>query len=154
MSDNSSITNTDLDTSLSSLLGINGPLRVRPHNDTTIQKAHAILRRVESSADPSEDSSVVLFRVFAHKNISLKPGKEVLLTIAVDGQFKNQVVMLEGSLKGTDEDSDHDGTTQVEEEPQVIEEEEKIVQPEPVVPPKMRRQWIRKPKEVSPAAGE
>ncbi|KAJ7042128.1 hypothetical protein C8F04DRAFT_928636, partial [Mycena alexandri] len=62
--------------SLTAILGINGPLRIRPHNDTSIQKAHAILRRVESPEDSSSDGkerNTVYFRIFARKNISLKP---------------------------------------------------------------------------------
>ncbi|KAJ7090395.1 hypothetical protein B0H15DRAFT_838468 [Mycena belliarum] len=150
----SSITVTDSlspNVSVSSALGIKGGLRIRPH--TINQKAHAILRRAEASGDSTDDedeSDVVCFRLFAHKHINLKPGKELLLTVAtVDGRFKERILMFEGNLKGFDETSDPEGTTQVEEEPQVIEEEEDMI-PQAAIPPKMRRQWTRKLEEVSP----
>jgi hypothetical protein len=158
MYDDSSITDTEslsTSTSVASILGIKGGLRIRHH--TASQKAHVVLRRVESSESDSEDgeeNNVVSFKLFANKQISLKPGKELLLTIAsVDGRFKDQVVMFEGNLRGSDEDSDHEGTTQVEEEPQVIEEEEEII-PQAAMPPKMRRQWTKKVEEVSPVICE
>ncbi|KAJ7168396.1 hypothetical protein C8R43DRAFT_824699, partial [Mycena crocata] len=61
------------DVSLASILGIKGRLRLRHHSAT--QKAHVVLRRVEASDDSSEDgkeNDIVCFRLFAHKNISLK----------------------------------------------------------------------------------
>ncbi|KAJ7491168.1 hypothetical protein FB451DRAFT_633222 [Mycena latifolia] len=150
MYDDSSITETEslsTDVSVASILGIKGGLRLRHH--TVSQKAHVILRRVEASEDSTDDdeeSNVVCFRLFANKNINLKSGKELLLTIAaVDGRFKDRVVMFEGNL-GSDEDSDHEGTTQVEEEPQIIEDEEDTI-PQAAMPPKMRRQWTRKVEE-------
>ncbi|KAJ7494505.1 hypothetical protein B0H11DRAFT_939618 [Mycena galericulata] len=155
MFDDSSITDTESlssNSSVASILGIKGGLRIRHH--TASQKAHVILRRVEASGDSSEDgqdTDAVCFRLFAHKPINLKPGKELLLTIAsVDGRFKEgQLVMFEGDLRGKDDDSDHEGTTQVGEEPQVIEEEEEMI-PQAAMPPKMRRQWTRRVEEVSP----
>lgn len=157
MYDDSSTTDTEslsADTSVASILGIKGGLRIRHH--TASQKAHVILRRVEASEDSSDDgkeNDVVCFRLFANKQINLKPGKELLLTIAsVDGRFKDQIVLFEGHLRGSDGDSDHEGTTQVEEEPQVIEEEEEI--PQAAMPPKMRRQWTRRVEEVSPVVCE
>ncbi|KAJ7349012.1 hypothetical protein DFH08DRAFT_133541 [Mycena albidolilacea] len=153
----SSVTDTEsppTGTSLASILGIKGGLRIR-HHPISQTKAHAILRRVELSEDSSDDgqeNSVVHFRLFTHKNLNLKPGKEILLTVAsVDGRFKDQNVIFEGNFRGSDEDSDHEGTTLVEEESPVIEEEEEIL-PEPIMPPKMRRQWNKKLEEVSPAA--
>ncbi|KAJ6497154.1 hypothetical protein C8R47DRAFT_334718 [Mycena vitilis] len=150
MYDDSSTTDTEsLSTgvSLASLLGIRDGLRIRHHSAS--QKAHVVLRRVESS-EVGQNNDVVYFKLFANKQISLKAGKELLLTIAsVDGQFKDQPVMLEGDIKGLDDDSDHEGTTQVEEEPQVIEEEEETI-PQAAMPPKMRRQWTKKVEEVSP----
>lgn len=158
MYDDSSITDTESlspNASVASILGIKGGLRLRHH--TVSQKAHAILRRVEASEDSSDDGKgnpVVYFRLFAHKPINVKPGKELLLTIAsADGRFKDRVVLFEGNLRGSDEDSDHEGTTQVEEEPQVIEEEEEII-PQAAMPPKMRRQWTRRVEEVSPVVCE
>ncbi|KAJ6620317.1 hypothetical protein B0H10DRAFT_2022290 [Mycena sp. CBHHK59/15] len=158
MHDESSIKDADsmsVDSSVASILGIKGNLCLRHH--TASQKAHAILRRVEGSDDSSDsgdENSVVYFRLFAHKQINLKPGKEILLTVAsVDGRFKDQVVMFEGKLRGSDEDSDREDRTQVEEEPQVIEEEEEMI-PQATMPPKMRRQWTRKVEEVSPVVCE
>lgn len=155
----SSVTDTEsppAGTSLASILGIKGGLRIR-HHPISQTKAHAILRRVELSEDSSDDgqeNNLVHFRLFTHKNLNLKPGKEILLTVAsVDGRFKDQNVIFEGNFRGSDEDSDHEGTTLVEEESPVIEEEEESP-PEPVMPPKMRRQWNKKLEEVSPAACE
>ncbi|KAJ6546904.1 hypothetical protein B0H19DRAFT_1162953 [Mycena capillaripes] len=154
MYDDSSTTDTESlssHISVASILGIKGGLRIRHH--TTSQKAHVVLRRVEGSENSSDDgkeNDVVYFRLFANKNINLKAGKELLLTIASgDGRLKDQVVMFEGNVRGSEEDSDHEGTTQVEEEPQVIEEEEEII-PHAAMPPKMRRQWNKKVEEVSP----
>ncbi|KAJ6500644.1 hypothetical protein C8R45DRAFT_76225 [Mycena sanguinolenta] len=158
MYDGSSITDTEsLSTgvSVSSILGIKGGLRIRRH--TINQKAHVVLRRDESSDDSSDDgqeSDIVVFRLFAVKAINVKPGKELLLTVASeDGRFgKGQNVIFEGNLRKSDEDSDsdHEGTTQVEEEPQVIEEEEEEIIPESAMPPKMRRQWTKRVEEVRP----
>ncbi|KAJ7243435.1 hypothetical protein B0H12DRAFT_1131088 [Mycena haematopus] len=135
--------------SVASILGIKGGLRIRPH--TIHQKAHAVLRRVELSEESSDDgreNNIVVFKLFAAKPINLKPGKELLLTVAsVDGRFKDQNVIFEGNFGGFDEDSE--GTTQAEEEPQVIEEEEEEIIPEAVMPPKMRRQWTKRVEEVS-----
>ncbi|KAJ7272978.1 hypothetical protein C8J57DRAFT_263586 [Mycena rebaudengoi] len=150
MYDDSSITDTEslsTDCSIASILGIKGNLRLRPH--TASHKAHVVLRRVENpdfSISDGEENNVVYFSLFANKLINIKPGKELLLTVdAPDGRFKDQVVRLEGTLRGP-EDEDK---TQVEEEPQVIEEEEDTV-PQATIPPKMRRQWTRKADEVSP----
>ncbi|KAJ6606344.1 hypothetical protein DFH09DRAFT_6292 [Mycena vulgaris] len=151
MYDDSSITDTEslsMDVSVASILGIKGGLRLRHHSVS--QKAHIILREAsEDSSDDEKESNVACFRLFANKHINLKPGRELLLTIASrDGRFKDQVVMFEGNLRGSDQDSDHEGTTQVEEEPQVIEEEEEVI-PQAAMPPKMRRQWTRKAEELN-----
>ncbi|KAF7359195.1 WD40 repeat-like protein [Mycena sanguinolenta] len=156
MYDGSSITDTESMTgvSVASILGIKGGLRIRRH--TINQKAHVVLRRAEPSDDSSDDgqeNDIVVFRLFAVKPINVKPGKELLLTIASeDDRFKGQGqnVVFEGTLRGAEEDSDHEGTTQVEEEPQVIEEEEEEIIPESVMPPKMRRQWTKRVEEVRP----
>ncbi|KAJ7611633.1 hypothetical protein FB45DRAFT_940536 [Roridomyces roridus] len=140
--------------SLSSVFGVSGALHVSHHTNPSSQRAHAVLRRVEPCQDSSDDGqepSIVFFKLYANKSISLKPGKELLLTIDCDDdRFKDHIVVFQGNLTTSDDESDHEGTTQVEEEePQVIQEEEII--PEPIVPPKMRRQlWSRKLEEVSP----
>ncbi|KAJ7677277.1 hypothetical protein B0H17DRAFT_1079814 [Mycena rosella] len=154
MYDDSSITDAEFlsaDISVAAMLGIKGGLRLR-QNHTASSKAHVILRRVEPTDDDGEEPDVVSFRLFANKHINLKPGKELLLTVAsVDGRFKDRVVLFEGDLRRSDDDSDsHEGTTQVEEEPQVIDEDEEFSIPQAAMPPKMRRQWTRKVEEVSP----
>ncbi|KAF8191537.1 hypothetical protein K438DRAFT_1935354 [Mycena galopus ATCC 62051] len=143
--------------SVASILAIKGDLRIHRDGHTIKQKPHVILRRVESSENASDDSqnnAVANFRLFAAKQISLKPGKELLLTVAsADDRYKGQIVTFSGTLRGPDEDSDHESTTEVEEEPQVIEEEEDEEEmiSEAVVPPKMRmrRQWTKRVEEVT-----
>ena len=84
---------------VTSILGIKGDLRVRPHGST--QKAHIILRRVEFEDSEGEeeehDPNVVLFSLFAQKRIEVKPGKEILLTFG-EGPFKDRPIVFEGRM--------------------------------------------------------
>lgn len=126
--------------SIASVLGVQGPLRFRPHGAS--QKAHVVLRRVIVSDDSSDNGSgrhVVRFSLYAQKRIEVKPGKEILLTVA-EGVFKDQAIVLEAEL--TDPGDVADGKPAVE----VAEEDEAPVLP-PVVPPKMRRAWTRRGEE-------
>ncbi|KAL0576210.1 hypothetical protein V5O48_005777 [Marasmius crinis-equi] len=132
-------------TSASSVLGVKGPLRFCRHSST--QKAHVVLRRVEieeNSDDEGDSSRIVYFSLYAQKRIDLKPGKELLMTVA-DGHFKGQAVMLQANIIDTQDVSDE------EEKTQVAEEEESPSSPVPplAVPPKMRKTWTKKA-EVSP----
>lgn len=142
-----------LGSSVASVLGIKGSLRFRLHGST--QKAHVILRRVTISDDSSDDGegrNIVRFSLFAHKRIEVKPGKEILLTVASeDGLFKDRPIVFEGDLMGEEELSSAEDDTQVAEEE---EEVTYIPPPAPVVPPKMRRGWTRKVEEVSPITRE
>ncbi|KAK7035821.1 hypothetical protein R3P38DRAFT_607070 [Favolaschia claudopus] len=138
------------DSSLCSVLGVKN-LRLRKHPIS--HKPHAILRRVESSDDSSDEDdkgAVVYFRLYSQKSFNVKAGRELLLTVASeDNHFKDRAVLFEGIPKSEgSEDISDEGTTQVEEEPQIIEEEEIISTP--IMPPKMRRHWNKKYEEVSP----
>src|SRR5882762_10822908 len=100
---------------VTSILGVRGPLRFRPHGSS--QKAHMILRRVEFSDDSDDDENakrIVRFSLFAHKRIEVKPGKEILLTLA-DGKYKDQTLIFEGDLPSdeTSSDGEDDSTTVV-----------------------------------------
>jgi hypothetical protein len=141
--DDSDITPSDaLPTSIAvtALLGIKGPLRFRPHGST--QKPHIILRRVVVSDDSSDDgqvSHVVRFSLFAHKRIEVKPGKEILLTVASeDPRFENQCLVLEGDQLGA---SDTPGS---DEDIVVVKKEEAVPSLGGAIPPKMRRAWTKK----------
>lgn len=132
--------------SVSSLLGVKGPLRFRPHRLN--QKPHVVLRRVDLSPDSSDedqDSGVVCFALFSQKRIQIQAGKEILFSIASsDGKFKDQSVLFEGDLLDEEEDVT-----------QVAEEEEAVLPPkEAIMPPKMRRAWTRKVDDVSPATSK
>ncbi|KAF7305197.1 hypothetical protein MKEN_01234900 [Mycena kentingensis (nom. inval.)] len=133
--------------SLSSLLGLRDGLRLR-HDDTP-QRAHLVLRRVVDSDDSSDDgdnpAAVVSFRLFAAKNLNLKMGRELLVTVETeDDVWKDRLVMFEGTLDASEDGSDQEGTTQVEEEPLVLEEEEEEI-PHASMPPKFRRrEWVKK----------
>lgn len=126
--------------SIASVLGVKGPLRFRPHGAS--QKAHVILRRVMVSEDASDGESgrhVVRFSLYAQKRIEVKPGKEILLTVA-EGVFKDQAIVLEADLTDSGDVSDEKNSVEVNEEV-----EEPILPP--VIPPKMRRAWTRRGEE-------
>lgn len=130
--------------SVASMLGIKGSLRFRPHGST--QKPHVILRRViisEASSDNGKVSHIVRFSLFAQKRIEVKPGKEILLTVASeDGQFDNQPVVFEGDILCT--------TDALVEEDEVVPVKEENFFPSTggAIPPKMRRAW-KKPDDGS-----
>jgi hypothetical protein len=130
-----------------SVLGIKNPLRLRPHGST--QKPHIILRRVtvseNSSGDGEVTSNLVRFSLFAAKRIEVKPGKEILLTVASpDGYFEDQPVVFEADIAAPEEISDEKSDTQV------VEEEDIYLPPAgEAIPPKMRRAWTKKVEEVS-----
>ncbi|PFH53593.1 hypothetical protein AMATHDRAFT_171530 [Amanita thiersii Skay4041] len=148
--DDSSCTDSDtsfLPSSVSSVLGINGPLRFRPHGSN--QKAHVVLRRIilsDESSDDGDISNVVRFSLFAQKRIEVKPGKEILLAVASeDGRFKDLPLVFEGdppSAETFDESANLP----------IIEDEKRVSFHPPVshtVPPRIRRAWTKK-LEVSP----
>ncbi|KAI0059139.1 WD40 repeat-like protein [Artomyces pyxidatus] len=121
-----------------SVLGIKGSLRFRPHGSS--QKAHVVLRRVEldsDSADEGEEKPVIYFSLFAQKRIEVKPGKEILLTLA-DGPFKDRAIVFEGDVPSASSSSDE------EEETQVAEDDDDVMPPEHSIPPKMRKPWLKR----------
>lgn len=140
MTDSSSIDNelVSLAPTAASVLGIKGPLRFHPHGSS--QKAHVILRRVDPESDSEgegETKGAVQFSLFAYKRIEVKPGKEILLTVA-DGPFKDRAIIFEGKELEASSVSD------VEEETQVEEEEDALVPPEQSLPLKMRKPWAKR----------
>jgi hypothetical protein len=140
MTDSSSIDNElgSLAPTAASVLGIKGPLRFRPHGSS--QKAHVILRRVDPESDSEgegETKGAVQFSLFAYKRIEVKPGKEILLTVA-DGPFNDRAIVFEGDELGASSLSD------AEEETQVEEEEDALVPPEQSIPLKMRKPWAKR----------
>ncbi|KAH9048258.1 hypothetical protein EDB84DRAFT_295985 [Lactarius hengduanensis] len=146
MTDSSSIDNdiVSLAPTAASILGIKGKLRFRPHGSS--QKAHVVLRRVEPESDSDgegESKGVIQFSLFAYKRIEVKPGKEILLTVA-DGPFKDRAIVFEGDEPGASSLSD------AEEETQVAEEDDAIVPLEPCLPLKMRKPWAKRVEAPSP----
>ena len=140
MTDSSSIDNelVALAPTAASVLGIKGPLRFRPHGSS--QKAHVILRRVDPESDSEgegETKSAVQFSLFAYKRIEVKPGKEILLTVA-DGPFQDRAIIFEGH------DLEASSLSDAEEETQVEEEEDAVVPPEQSLPLKMRKPWAKR----------
>jgi hypothetical protein len=129
-----------------SVLGIQSPLHLRPHGST--QKPHIILRRVTVSGDSGGGggaSNIVRFSLFAAKRIEVKPGKEILLTVASpDGYFEDQPVVFEADIAASGETSDEKSDT-------LVAEEEDVYLPPAgeAIPPKMRRAWTKKVEEVS-----
>ncbi|KAI0261072.1 hypothetical protein BC834DRAFT_1035067 [Gloeopeniophorella convolvens] len=134
-----------------SILGIKGNLRFRPHGSS--QKAHVVLRRIEPDSDSEgEDDSkgVVQFSLFAYKRIEVKPGKEILLTVA-DGPFKDRAIIFEG------DEHDTSSLSEAEEETQVAEEDDAFMPPDHSLPLKMRKPWARRMEEpivLAPEAPE
>ena len=146
MTDSSSIDNdlVSLAPTAASVLGIKGPLRFRPHGSS--QKAHVILRRVDPESDSEgegETKGAVQFSLFAYKRIEVKPGKEILLTVA-DGPFKDRAIIFEG------DELEASSLSDAEEETQVEEEEDVLVPPEQSLPLKMRKPWAKRLEESVP----
>jgi len=141
MTDSSSIDNelVSLAPTAASVLGIKGPLRFRPHGSS--QKAHVVLRRVDPESDSEgegETKGAVQFSLFAYKRIEVKPGKEILLTVA-DGPFKDRAIIFEGR-----DELEASSLSDVEEETQVEEEEDTLMPPEESLPLKMRKPWAKR----------
>lgn len=141
---------------VASVLGVKGPLRFRRHGAS--QKAHVVLRRVEISADasyPPGRGPVAYFSLFAQKRIEVKPGKEILLSVASeDGSFTDQAVIFEGDLSLL-ADSNSDEEDEVEK--QIAHDDTFSDPPVPhahVIPPKMRRTWTKQHEQVSLVEGE
>ncbi|KAF7323203.1 hypothetical protein HMN09_00100800 [Mycena chlorophos] len=142
---------------LSSLLGIKGGLRLR--RDPTEQRPHIILRRVveEDSDDSSDEEETpaprktrVEFRLYSHKHLNLKPGRELLLTVESENDaFEKQLFTFEGDIDASDEDSELEDTT-VAEEPAQVDDDEEVDLPYAAMPPKLRRrELLTKKDEVS-----
>lgn len=140
--------------SVASVLGVKGGLRFRRHGAS--QKAHVVLRRVEISEDapyPPGRAPVAYFSLFAQKRIEVKPGKEILLSVASeDGSFTDQAVIFEGDLSVV-ADSNSDEEEEVEK--QIAHDDTFSDPPVPhVIPPKMRRTWTKQHEQVSSVEGE
>ena len=153
--DESSVPDADtpfITPSVSSILGVKGPLRFRPHGSN--QKAHVILRRVtlsDNSSDRGDLSTVVRFSLFAQKRIEVKPGKEILLTVASDdGKFGDLPIVFEGDQASPQTTSEEDSSTQFADEERQGPFNSRVSQ---AMPPKMRRAWTKK-LEVSSSIGE
>ena len=128
--------------SVATILGVKGPLRFSPHGST--QKPHIILRRVTVPEDSNGDGQVnhvVRFSFFAQKRIEVRPGKEILLTVAGDdGQFENQCVVFEGDSLGSPAILEDSKDTQA-----AVKEESSVpITGGGAIPPKMRRAWTKK----------
>ncbi|KAK2460668.1 hypothetical protein APHAL10511_007138 [Amanita phalloides] len=136
--------------SVSSVLGVKR-LRFRPHGSN--QKAHVVLRRVTLSDDSGDNCdlpTVIRFSLFAQKRIEVKPGKEILLTVASeDGKFSDLPVVLEGD-RNAPQISEEDNCTQIADEETQSPINSRVSQ---TMPPKMRRAWTKK-LEVSPSIEE
>lgn len=142
---------TDPNSSMSSVLGVKGPLRFRPHGSN--QKAHVILRRVtlsEDNGDSGNFSTVVRFSLFAQKRIEVKPGKEILLAVASeDGRFSDLPVIIEGD-RAMPQTFEEDNFAQFADEERQGLITSRVSQ---TMPPRMRRAWTKK-LEVSPSIEE
>ena len=140
--------------SVASVLGVKGGLRFRRHGAS--QKAHVVLRRVEIPDDSPYTPGrgpVAYFSLFAQKRIEVKPGKEILLSVASDdGSFTEQAVIFEGDLTAIS-DSNSDEEEEVEKQ---IAHDDTFSDPpvSHIIPPKMRRTWTKQHEQVSPAQGE
>lgn len=140
--------------SVTSVLGVKGALRFRRHGAS--QKAHVVLRRVGLSQDssyPPGRAPVAYFSLFAQKRIEVKPGKEILLSVASeDGSFTDQAVIFEGDLSVVP-DSNSDEEDEVEKQ---IAHDDTFSDPpvSHVIPPKMRRTWTKQHEQVSAVQGE
>lgn len=138
---------------VASVLGVKGALRFRRHGAS--QKAHVILRRVEISEDSPYTPGrgpVAYFSLFAQKRIEVKPGKEILLSVASDdGSFTDQAVIFEGDLSAVS-DSNSDEEEEVEKQ---IAHDDTFSDPpvSHIIPPKMRRTWTKQSEQVSSVQG-
>ncbi|KAI0303522.1 hypothetical protein B0F90DRAFT_1711649 [Multifurca ochricompacta] len=140
MTDSSSIDNdlVSLAPTVASILGIKGSLRFRPHGSS--QKAHVVLRRVEPESDSDgegDNKGVAQFSLFAYKRIEVKPGKEILLTVA-DGPFKDRAIIFEG------DELESSSLSDAEEQTQVAEDDDAPLPTEHSLPLKMRKPWVKR----------
>jgi hypothetical protein len=140
MTDSSSIDNdlVSLAPTAASILGIKGSLRFRLHGSS--QKAHVVLRRVEPESDSEgegETKGVAQFSLFAYKRIEVKPGKEILLTVA-DGPFKDRAIIFEG------DELESSSLSDIEEETQIAEVDDVPVSTDFSLPLKMRKPWAKR----------
>ncbi|KZT24077.1 WD40 repeat-like protein [Neolentinus lepideus HHB14362 ss-1] len=123
---------------VTSILGLKEPLRIRPHGST--QKPHVVLRRVEESEELGDDGNkrkIVYYSLFASKRIEVKPGKEILLAIP-DSTFKDQPLIFGGELSDIETSFARKDDRESLREDVAFEQNEPINQ---VMPPKMRKAW-------------
>lgn len=125
----------------SAVLGFKkGTLRFIPHGSTN--KAHVVLRRVQTSPDESSEDEfgvpkpAVYYTLIAAKRIEVKQGKELLVAVQTDGPLKDQPVILTGHWPTED---DEESDTEDAEKTQVADDEDEVS-----MPPKMRKSWIRR----------
>lgn len=100
---------------LTSVLGLKGPLRITPHGSE--HKPHIILKRVDTPNNlesNGESNCVARFSFFAHKRFEVKPGKEIMFTVASadgsEGPFKEVALVLEADIDTTLDTTDEDET--------------------------------------------
>ena len=127
--------------SIEEALRIKGPLRVRPNG--IVKHAHVVLRKVGEEEYVDEHGRKKIrgvFSLFAHKNFSVKTGKELFLYLhPVDGKLDDRVVAFEADID-RDEAISEDRTSILE----PARTDETVVHSEPVLPPRMRKQWAGK----------
>ena len=124
---------------VASVLGVKGTFHFHPHGST--QKAHVVLRQVEISEDPEEesDSSMVYFSLFAQKRIEVKPGKEILLAVAApDGRVLETPVILAAKVAASPPPSELKPVTPPSRK-EII-----TMTKEAAMPPKMRKTWSKR----------
>jgi hypothetical protein len=80
---------------------------------------------------------VAQFSLFAYKRIEVKPGKEILLTVA-DGPFKDRAIIFEG------DELESSSLSDVEEATQIAEEDDGSVPTDYSLPLKMRKPWAKR----------
>ena len=127
------------DSTFEDALGVKGRLRVRPYGN--VKHAHVVLRKVKEEEYVDEQGKKqkrAIFSLFAHKLINVKPGKELFLYVHPAGkELQERVVALEADMVMPDEAE--------QEQVESMKSEAALVQPEQLLPPRMRKNWTKRP---------
>lgn len=127
-------------TKIEDALGVKGQLRVRPYGN--VKHAHVVMRMVEEEEyvdDQGKAQKRAIFSLFAHKLINVKPGKELFLYFhPANGELQERVVALEGDIASTPTVSELERVGSMK-------SEATLVQPEQLLPPRMRKHWTKRP---------